>query len=170
MARFKIHRKDSSPLVSLLRTTGVIIVFFITGLLFWKNYESTIEKITSRQTIYDQTRTLSKSEKKILMNFARYLKDLYGVELKININKKHIVEPDNLSKTLFIGICPLKKEAVIYFPVLLKKSLPLEFTNYMETKYCREYLEKDSWPIGLINGVKLIFDQLNKLDNEYNKQ
>ncbi|WP_461832968.1 hypothetical protein [Desulfothermus sp.] len=166
MVRIKRYHKDSSPLVSMLRTTGVVLVFFVTGLIFWKNYESTLEKITSRQRVYDQTKTLSKSQRKILLNFARYLKDLYGIDLKININKKHVIKPHNPSKTLFIGICPPKKKAVIHFPILLKKSLPQEFTNYMETEYCKTYLSKETWPIGLINGVKLIYDQLNNLSNE----
>jgi hypothetical protein len=166
MRKIKIPKRDGSPLINMLRTTGVVIVFFITALLFWKNYENTLEKITSRQTIYDQTKTLSNSQKKILKNFARYLIDIYGIEFKVNINKKHIKPPKNLSKTLYIGICPPKRRAIILFPVLLKKALPREFVEYMKTKYCKDYLSTDTWPIGLMNGIKLIYDQLNKLEDE----
>ncbi len=169
MARIRIYRKDSSPIRGLFRTTGVVIIFFVTALLFWKNYETTLEKITSRQRIYDQTKTLSKSQRKILLNFARYLKDIYGLDFKVNINKKHIVMPKNLSKTLYIGICPPKKKAVISFPVLLKRSFSKEFTDYMENVYTKKYLSTDMWPIGLINGIKLIYDELNKIESEETK-
>ncbi len=170
MVRFPIPRHQSSPFVGMLRTVGVVIVFFIAGILFWKSYENTLEKITSRQIIYDQTKTLSKSQKKILYDFRRYIKDIYGLDFKVNINNRHIIMPKNLSKTLFIGICPPKGRAVIFFPVLLKRALPKDFVEYMEVKYCKEYLSKDSWPIGLINGVKLIYDQLNRLQEEYGQK
>ncbi len=168
MLRFGPIRKDSSPLAGLLRTTGVVIVFFIAGLLFWKNYEHTLEQIISKQNIYDETKTLNKFQRNLLKDFARYLKKTYGINFVVNIRKKELKYPKNLTNTLFIGIGIEKKECKIWFPVLLKKSLPKDFVDYMEGSYCKELL-KNTWPIALVNGIKFIYKELKELENEYKK-
>lgn len=168
MIRFKSTIRDSSPLTGLFKTTGVVIIFFIAGILFWKNYEYTLEKIVSKQNIYDETKTLNKFQRRLLKDFAKYLKKTFGINFVVNIRKEELKPYDNLTNTLFIGIGIKKKECNIHFPILLKKSLPKDFVEYMEGPYCHE-LTKNTWPVALVNGIKFIYNQLTQLEHEYKK-
>ncbi len=162
--RIRIPTEDESPLRSLVRSVGVVIVFVCVGILFWKNYESTLDKIVSRQTIYDATNTLTPSQKRIIKDFSRYLREVYGLDFRVNVSKTHLILPqDESKKILYIAICPSKRRALIIFPVILKRALPVKFVKYMEGPFVHRKLVSQDWPIYLMEGIHLIYDQLEKM-------
>ncbi len=161
--RIKVPTEDESPLKAFVRSVGVVIVFVCVGILFWKNYESTLDKIVSRQTIYDATKTLSRSQKRILKEFSRYLRDVYGFDFRVNVSKTHLILPQSSKKVLYIGICPPKKKAVVILPVVLKRALPPKFVEYMEGPLIHK-LTSQNWPIALMETVQLIYNQLEHME------
>ncbi len=162
--RVRVPGEEESPLRSFVRSVGVVIVFVCVGILFWKNYESTLEKIVSRQTIYDGTKTLSPSQKRLLKQFARYVRDVYGFDFKVTISKKHLILPQESKKLLYIGICPPQRRAVVIFPIILKRALPANFVKYMQGPFANKKLSSEDWPIALMEAVQLIYNQLEKME------
>ena len=73
-------RPSDSSAKQLLRFFGLIAVFVVVGILFWHYYDRSLDQIMVRQSIWDQTKTLSKQEKEFIQEFAQAMRSRYGLE------------------------------------------------------------------------------------------
>ncbi|HCO12237.1 MAG TPA: TPM domain-containing protein [Desulfonauticus sp.] len=154
------HKNTFRPIVK-----GVLLAFIFGGaaFLFWKNYEYSLSKIKNKQSLWDQTKTLSTEEKKVIYNFAHYLEKNYGLKLRLKITYEHIYIPKLDKRTLFIGLAPSKKEVIVRFPPLLEKAVGLDFIRYLQEKHFQPYFENNNWPEGLISALVLIQKKVEHL-------
>ena len=166
------NTRSRSPFSQLLRTTGVIIILVSAGILFWKYYEFSMDRImgTENNRIQDQTNTLSRNQLDSIQKFSRALESSYGQKFQLQIKSDPFKQPpDTDSRTLFLGLCPEKKQVILQLPVLMKHSLPAEFTEYIEQKHFPRYWNATAWDQGIMDCLNLVWNQLNNLQEEKNK-
>jgi hypothetical protein len=152
-------RKITTPAMQLLRVMAMVGIFIGAGLLFWKQYESSLNRIQSRQSIWDQTQTLSQSQKQFLYDFAGRLKKDFGIDLIVKITKEKTAIPDLDKKTIFIGLCPPRRQATVVFPPLARRAVGEEFISHLQNTHFRPYWP-DKWPQGLEKSLVLIREKL----------
>ena len=163
--KFSLGRKNESPAMRMVRILGMIAVFIIVASLFWKNYDRALTKIAHKQSIWDQTKTLTDKQKKMLYKFSDLLKQRYGLSLRIKITKERIFIPKLDAKTIFIGLSPERKEVIVRFPPLVEKVLGIEFLRYLQEKHFVPYFENGNWPQGLAEALSLIGQKLMDVEN-----
>ncbi len=152
-------RKITTPAMQLLRVLAMVGIFIGVGILFWKQYESSLNRIQSRQDIWDQTQSLSEYQKQFLYDYAGRLKKDFGLDLIVKISKEPTAVPDLDKKTLFIGLCPPRREATVVFPPLARRAVGEEFINHLQKSHFRTYWP-DKWPQGLKKCLILIREKL----------
>ncbi|MFP4168696.1 MAG: hypothetical protein ACLFSY_07620 [Desulfonatronovibrionaceae bacterium] len=150
----------STPARQLLRVLALVGVFIAAGVLFWKHYENSLNSIQSRQNMWDETETLNKSEKQAVYDFAGRIRKDFGLELNIRITRKEISVPRLDKKTIFIGLCPPRQEAVIVFPPLVRQAVGKEFIEHLENEHFRSYWP-NRWPQGLKEALVLMAERLD---------
>ena len=159
-------RPSDSSAKQLLRFFGLIAVFVVVGILFWHYYDRSLDQIMVRQSIWDQTKTLSKQEKEFIQEFAQAMRSRYGLGFKLKITREPVYVPKLDAKTLFIGLSPANKESVIILPPLLKNSLPDDFVSYLQNKHFSNYWGQNRWPNGLQTALRMIWEELANLQTE----
>ncbi|WP_462324762.1 hypothetical protein [Desulfoplanes sp.] len=143
---------------------GLIGVFVLVGVLYWHYYEDSFDKIQAKQSIWDQTKTLTTDQKQAIQSFGRMLKSRYGVDLKLKITKESVIVPTLNPRTLFIGICPERKEVTVIFPPLVRSALGNRFEDFLAQEHFTSYWKKGNWPQGLGSALTLLGERLERLD------
>jgi len=160
-----IKRRNDNIFMQIFRGLALVAVFMAVGVLFWKHYDRTITTIQSRQSIWDQTKTLTDKQKKSIYNFSALLKKRYGLTLQLKITKERVYIPQLDSKTIFIGLSPKYKEVIVRFPPLVEKVLGVEFLRYLQEQHFVPYFENGNWPQGLGEALSLIGQKLMEIEN-----
>lgn len=153
-----------SPASQLLRTLGVAVVFVIVGVLFWKYWDESFDRLSRRDTAMDQTGRLSPDQLDYVASFARHLEREFGFTFKLRVTQNELQLPDVNSKTLFIGIAPSQNETQIVMPPLMRRGLDAAFVHYLESEHFELYWENDAWPQGLEHALTLIWDRLSNME------
>lgn len=153
-------RQGAKPGEALLRGMLLIAVFVVVAALYQRHFKSTMEKIQTRSTVYDQSGLMSPELRDSLRGFAAALKDEYGVELRIQVRRTGIEEPVMDSKTLFVGLDLYEQRAIILLPPLMERALGPEFVNYLRHEHFAPYFAQDDWPLGLSTALRMLWDQL----------
>ena len=166
MARRNLLPASGSPAAQLLRTAGLVFIFVLAGLLFWKYYERSLDRIIAGQQIVDETDELAAEQKEQIARFAETLKQDYGLRFELQVYQGRIKPPNLDSRTLYIGLSPERGEWRIVFPVLLKQALPEDFVRYLQEEHFRGRLRQDVWPRALLNGLHAIYGHLERLQTE----
>ncbi|SDN59882.1 hypothetical protein SAMN04488516_103134 [Desulfonauticus submarinus] len=149
-----------------LKAVLLVIIFSGTAFLFWKNYENALTKIQNKQSLWDQTKTLTSSEKQLIYEFVHYFKDNYGLKLNIKITKEHIYIPHLDKRTIFIGICPTQKEVIIRFPPILEKALGINFLRYLQENYFQNHFNPNQLPQRLVQCLQLIKTRIQEIESK----
>lgn len=165
MARRSILPSSSSPSGQLLRTLGLVFVFVAAGLLFWKHYDRSLDRIVGGQQVVDETERLTPEDMERINRFMETLRTDYGLNFRLHVYQGRIDPPQLDPKTLFIGLSPERGEWEIVFPVLLKKALPQDFVRYIQEEHFRGTLRRKAWPEALMNGLHAIYGHLSRLES-----
>ena len=158
------RRPEDSPLTRFLRIMALIGVFVLVGVLYWKYYEHSLDRILTKQAIWDQTKTLTSEQKKSIQAFGRMLKSRYGMDFKLKITTDSVFIPKVNSRTLFVGLCPAKHEVKFIFPPLLRSALGIRFEEYLTHEHFETYWPDNLWTQGLGSALTLIANKLEHLD------
>ncbi len=156
---------QDTPLTRFFRIMGLIGVFVLVGVLYWHYYERSLDTILAKQSIWDQTQTLSPDQKKAVQSFGRMIKTRYGIGLKLNITNKPVILPHLDAKTIFIGICPPRQEVTIIFPPLVRSALGAEFERQLQQEHFERYWKNNDWPRGLGAALARMGERLEHLDS-----
>ncbi|PIE69141.1 MAG: hypothetical protein CSA21_03805 [Deltaproteobacteria bacterium] len=156
------HPEDT-PLTRFLRIMGLLGIFVLAGVIYWHYYEHSIDTILAKQSIWDQTKTLTSDQKKAIQSFGRMLRSRYGIDLRLNITKDPVILPTLNAKTLFLGICPARQEVTIIFPPLVRSALGKGFEDHLARKHFTPYWKEGDWPRGLGSALALIGERLQGL-------
>lgn len=163
---FGVSRRDAPPWEGLLRGLGVIFVFMGVVWLFWKHNARTLEMIEleraqTQQVIVDATRTLTEEQVKAIRDLAGALKSAYGLELTVRIDDQPIVVPGPDQHTVFMGLYPAGRQAVIVLPPLAERAVGQRLADHLRSRHFERYWQSGDWPRGLGEALALLWDRLS---------
>ena len=159
----KPHGNSASE--KFLRIIGMVIVLGIVAWAFWTNNQSTLEKIQARNSLWDQTKVLNKSERNFVQGFIRSMRNEFGVQVKIQILTDHITPKQSEPKELYIRLSPAYKEVDMQFPGLVRHALGAKFISELEKNYFTGNFSDDKWPTVLMTSLSMIWERLAKVDS-----
>ena len=151
---------------STFRVFLLVLLFVVVGILFWKNYERSMDVILSSHVVQDETETLSREQKDELSSFAKGLQDRFGFGLQIRVFEHFVQTPEPDSRVIFMGISPANQEVEIVWPPVLRRALPDDFTRHLEEEHFEEYWQGDNWPRGLYQALQRLGEELLAIEQE----
>lgn len=162
MGMFSVNA--GGPLEQLLRTFGLVAVIGLVALAFWKNSERNEERLNARSSFSDAAGALSEDEREHVRAFIGSLRKTYGIEAKVQIAAGELAPPPADGKTLFVGVSPQQKTAVVLLPPLARRALGPDFARQLESEHFPFYFEPGrSWQKGLVLALDLIESRLAAL-------
>jgi len=147
----------------LLKGLLMFLVFAGTAVLFWQHYENSLTKIQNKQSLWDQTKTLTPAQKEIIYQYGQFLRKNYGYKLIIKITNERVYLPRLDKRTIFIGLSPRHYQVFVTLPPILEKALGVQFVHYLQTEYFKDYFAQDKWPQRLLNCLKLIQKRIEQI-------
>lgn len=160
----KHERSFRSPSGQLLRTAGVVFVFILVGLFFWKHFEGNLDRIGKSSVIHDQDQSLTEQQRKLILQFAESLKSTYGLELEVVIGPEADRPAPEDAKTLSIALNPGERQVRIHFPPLLRTALPQELQVSLQGRHFEPFFDQGRPGQGLLLGLTRIWEELIRLD------
>jgi len=159
------HRRSfRSPAGQLLRTVGVVFVFILVGLFFWKHFEGSLDRFGRQSAIQDPDQILTGQQKELILQFAQSLQSTYGLELEVTIGPEADPTRSDDAKTLAIALNPKTREAGVHFPVLLRAALSKDLQASLQDSHFDPYFESGELGKGLLLCLTRIWEQLISLD------
>ncbi|HDQ41815.1 MAG TPA: hypothetical protein ENN39_12430 [Desulfonatronum sp.] len=164
---FGVHRRDAPPWEGLLRSLGVIFVFMGVIWLFWRHYDRTLEmmdahRIGPKHVLLDKTNTLTDKQKKAVRDLSRALKSSFGLELQVIVDVEPLDPPQQDMATIFIGVYPDGRQAVVILPPLVERAVGRELASHLSKEHFSPYWQSGDWPGGLGKALGLIWNGLNE--------
>lgn len=151
----------------LLRLVGVLLVFSLTIWGFWANSQRQAERLNARMGLGDAARQLSEAERDQVQAFITDLRNRYGIEARVQIAEGDPQPPDTgkaAAKTLFVGISPAQKTAVVILPPLVERALGPEFARQLvDEHFPFHFAPGRKWQKGLLLALDLIQARLAAL-------
>ncbi|WP_291323314.1 TPM domain-containing protein [Desulfonatronospira sp.] len=151
---------------STFRVFFTVILFVVVGLLFWKNYERSMDVILTSHMVTDETDTLSREQQDQLASFSRSMQDRFGFGVRIRVFEHFVAAPEPDSRVLFMGISPAYQEVAIVWPPVLKRALPQDFVQYLEEEHFEGYWQGEDWPRGLYQALHMLGEELLAIEQE----
>lgn len=162
---FGVSRPGAPPWEGLLRGLGVIFVFMGVIWLFWKHNARTLEMLESQrsvstQIVLDKTETLTEEQKVAIRDLSRALRAEFGLGLQVVVDVVPIVPPEPGASSIFIGMYPEGKQAVVFLPPLVERAVGHGLANHLRREHFKPYWQSGDWPRGLGEALGLIWDTL----------
>ncbi|MBI5520882.1 MAG: hypothetical protein HY916_12600 [Desulfovibrio sp.] len=165
MAALSIRAKG--PLEALARMAGLMLVVGLTVWGFWKNSERNMERINASAGLSDEVQGLSPDQRAHVQAFITTLRKDYGIEARVRVTETPQAPPEADGKTLYIGLCPAQKTAVVQLPPLMAGALGPDFARTLtEEHFPFHYRPGASWQKGLLLALDLMRSRLDALKNE----
>ncbi|MDP2848581.1 MAG: hypothetical protein Q8O35_10375 [Humidesulfovibrio sp.] len=162
MARFTLHAKG--PLEALLRLAGLMLVMGLVVFAFWKNSERNMERLNARFGLSDETKSLSPDERDHVQAFIASLRKEYGIEARVQVTRTRPQSPEADGKTLYVGLCPDEKSAVVQLPPLMARALGADFSRMLvDEHFPFHFAAGKSWQKGLLLALDLMQSRLATL-------
>ncbi len=157
-------RSFRSPAGQLLRTVGVVFVFILVGLFFWKHFEGNLDRFGRQSVIQDQAQALTEQQAELILQFAESLKSTYGLELEVAIGPDADRPAPEDAKTLSIALNPKERLVRVYFPPLLRTALPQELREALQGSHFEPFFDQGQPGQGLLLALTRIWEELISLD------
>lgn len=157
--------RAKGPLEHLLRLLGVLLVVSLTLWGFWANSQRQAERLNARLGLGDTLRQLSESERDQVQAFITDLRTRYGIETRVQIAEDEISPPDQdgpaAGKTLFLGISPARRTALVILPPLVLRALGPDFARQLEQEHFPFHFGPGKrWQQGLLLALDLVQTRL----------
>lgn len=149
--------RSSSLLEHLLRLAGLLVLFGLVALGFWKNSERNMERINARFGLSDETKALSRDEEQHVQAFITALRAGYGIEARVQVRRDALDPPQPDGKTLFVGLSLEEKSALVQLPPLVQRALGPDFARRLETEHFPFHFGPGRrWQQGLVLALDLV--------------
>lgn len=157
----KVHGQTQREKV--IRTIALVLVFAAVIWAFMKNNERVVDVLNRESSVYDETNTLDKAQRKFVASFIKTLRDEYGISCRVQIFGGDFVVPDLDAKTMYIGLAPSIKAVELRFPAMMRQALGQEFIDSLKTEYFLPSFEFGDWPMTIQEVLVLIFERLDQI-------
>ncbi|HAS89663.1 MAG TPA: hypothetical protein DCS48_10220 [Desulfovibrio sp.] len=165
MALFiKPHGKTGTE--RFLRMIGMLVILGLVIYAFWINNQSTMQKIQARNSLWDQTKVLDRSERDYIQGFIRSMRNEFGISTRIQIILEPITEQEVDPKELLIVISPPTQDVGMYFPGLVRHALGKEFISELENKHFENHYADGEWPASLMTCLSMIWERLVNVESD----
>lgn len=149
-----------------VRFVALLLLLVAVGWLFWKNNEYALDRIERRGTVVDDLDLLSKDQKQTIRDFAKHLKDNFGIGFRLLVSHEELTYDKQDAKTIFVGIDPDKPEAVVHLPPLLRQAVGADTGDEMR-ELIQFGLEKGRWQQALLESLAFLWNRmLASMDDE----
>lgn len=162
MALFSVRAQN--PLENVLRLAGLLLVLGAVVFGFWKNSERNMERLNASLGLSDEVRGLSQDERDHVQDFIAALRKDYGLEARVQVARAGLTPPSADGKTLFIGLCPEEKTALVQLPPLAASALGPDFARQLMTEHFPfHFAPGRRWQQGLLLALDLVESRLAAL-------
>ena len=149
-----------------IRYLLLILVFAAVIWAFMENNVRVIERLNLDGSVYDETKTLSKDQKKFISAFTRSLREDYGLNCKVQIFGGDFVVPELDAKTMYIGMAPAIGEVQMRFPPMMRQAFGTDFIESLKDTFLLPSFEQGDWPMAVQEVLVEIYKKLESLDKE----
>lgn len=165
MALFSLRAKG--PLEALLRLAGLMLVMSLVVLGFWKNGERNMERLNARLGLSDETKSLSDEERAHVLAFIANIRKNFGIDARVQVARQALEPPQADGKTLYVGLCPSERLAVVQLPPLMAGALGQDFARTLvDEHFPFHYAPGRRWQKGLLLALDLMESRLAGLGVE----
>jgi len=160
----RVH--GDTPKEKIVRSIALVLVFAAVVWGFMKNNEHVVEVLNRDSSVYDETKTLDKDQRKFIASFVKTMKDEYGITCKVQVYGGDFGVPDLDSKTMFIGIAPAINVAELRFPPMMRTVLGEPFIESLSTDFLLPSFENGDWPMAIQEVLVSIFQKLESMNKD----
>lgn len=165
--RIKIPRvHGESPKEKVFRSIALVLVFAAVIWAFYMNNKHVVDVLNQEGAVYDETKTLDKTQKKFIVSFTRSLREEYGMDCKIQIYGGDFVMPELDGKTMYMGLAPAIDEVKLRFPPMMRQALGKDFIESLKTTFLLPSFKEGDWPMAIQEVLMEIYKKLEQLKKE----
>ncbi|BDQ37667.1 hypothetical protein SYK_20270 [Pseudodesulfovibrio nedwellii] len=165
--RIKIPRvHGESPKEKMFRSLALVLVFAAVIWAFYMNNKHVVDVLNQEGAVYDETKTLDKTQKKFIVSFTRSLREEYGMDCKIQIYGGDFVMPELDGKTMYMGLAPSINEVKLRFPPMMRQALAKDFIESLKTTFLLPSFQEGDWPMAIQEVLMEIYKKLEQLKKE----
>nr|WP_287411257.1 hypothetical protein [Pseudodesulfovibrio sp.] len=165
--RIKIPRvHGESPKEKMFRSLALVLVFAAVIWAFYMNNKHVVDVLNQEGAVYDETKTLDKTQKKFIVSFTRSLREEYGMDCKIQIYGGDFVMPELDGKTMYMGLAPSINEVKLRFPPMMRQALGKDFIESLKTTFLLPSFQEGDWPMAIQEVLMEIYKKLEQLKKE----
>ncbi|MGE4292095.1 MAG: hypothetical protein AB7E32_07790 [Desulfovibrio sp.] len=152
-----------TPLERLVRMLAMLLVVALVGWAFWQNNRNMLERLYVDKPLWDETGKLEPQLRTYAKDFARTMRESFGIDARIRIRLHPVERPEPMGKRLFLGICPSQRQVVFVAPPEWEPTKAGELRAYLEDRHFERHWDKN-WQIGLKSALVLIWNQQRDRD------
>lgn len=147
-----------TPLERVIRILAMFLVLAVVGWAFWKNNQNMLERLYVDKPLWDETGTMEPQLRSYTKDFARTMREGFGIDTRIRIRKRTTDRPEPVENQLFLGIAPSKHTVVFVPPLDWNPEKATELRAYLEEKHFERHWDAN-WQDGLKSALVLIWNQ-----------
>lgn len=173
MRIFRLPRPDKSrldkesPRMRFFRHVLLALLFCAVIWGFWMNNERRLNAVKRGSAAFtvDATGLLGEKELEKLALYQERFHQVYGLNLVVAVRKKPIetpfLAPGERGGTVFIGLCPKARQALIELPPLVEAALGQSLAEHLRREHFLPYFNSGLWPEGLAEGLNILSTRLD---------
>lgn len=146
----------------LLRTMLLLAVFALTAWAFWANNERRLADLRASSAVWDEADLLADAQEKALRELVGAFREVHGLKLVIHIRRDTPELPKVDARTIFVGLCPAKGQAIVELPPLVRKAYGETLPQTLENDWLRPAMASGQWAEGLVRALKYLWDKLGE--------
>ncbi|MFO8030908.1 MAG: TPM domain-containing protein [Desulfohalobiaceae bacterium] len=147
------------------KPAALALVLALVVLLFWFNFDYSLQQIQPEGNIRDQTGRLSPEQKEHLQDFSAALEEHFGLEFQLRVRAGELEAEQAGPRTMLLVLDPEQEKWLLRLPTLLEKALPGDFVRYIQKEHFRPYLQQGNWPQGLMDFAHQFWEQLQGMQD-----
>ncbi|MBN2139492.1 MAG: hypothetical protein JW718_00680 [Desulfovibrionaceae bacterium] len=155
--------KGKTALERVVRILALVLIALVVCWAFWKNNERVMERLNANKAVYDQTDSLGPEDLEFVRGFVDGLEREFGIAARIQVRTGRVEVPELDPKTLYIGLWPDSRQAVVVFPVLMRRSLGEDLARTLQDRHFPRYFDDGDWPRGLRVALAIIWSRLAEM-------
>lgn len=161
-----VNKQRISQSMRMAKPAALALILAMVVLLFWFNFEYSLQKLEPQGNIQDTTGRLSQEQKSHLQDFSQALQEHFGLDFQLKVGKGVLDQAQAEPRTIFLALEPDKKAWSLSLPPLLKQALPQDFVHDLRQEHFQAYFAQEDWPRGLMEFAHKLWQQLQEMHKQ----